>query len=91
MWRTAGIFRSGPDLELAVRQLAFWREYAYREEFRTGAGLELQNMIAVAGAIVRSALARTESRGAHQRADFPQTDDAAWKRHTLISREDISR
>jgi L-aspartate oxidase len=91
MWRTAGVFRTGGDLELAVRQLAFWREYAYREEFTAPAGLELQNMLAVAAAVARSALARTESRGAHQRLDFPATDDAGWRRHTLVNKGDVYR
>jgi L-aspartate oxidase len=89
MWRAAGVFRSGTDLELAVRQLAFWREYAYREAFAAPAGLELQNMLAVAAAITRSALLRTESRGAHQRLDFPAADDAVWKRHTIITRSEV--
>ncbi len=91
MWRTSGVFRTGSDLELAVRQLAFWREYACREEFHSPAGLELQNMLAVAGAIARSALARTESRGAHQRLDCPSADDGNWKRHTVINKGEVYR
>jgi succinate dehydrogenase / fumarate reductase, flavoprotein subunit len=34
---------------------------------------DLRNMLVVAGTVAQSALARTESRGAHQREDFPQT------------------
>ncbi len=89
MWRSAGIFRQGDDLEIAERHLAFWRQYAYRAERHSPAALELQNMLAVAALMVRSALARTESRGAHQRLDFPATDEAAWRRHTVLTREDI--
>jgi len=91
MWRTAGVFRTGTDLELTVRQLAFWQEYACREEFPDPAGLELQNMLAVARAIANSALNRTESRGAHQRQDFPALNDQAWKHHTVITKHDLSR
>lgn len=44
---------------------------------------DLASLRRVAECITRAALARTESRGAHQRADFPQTD-ASWERHQRI-------
>jgi succinate dehydrogenase / fumarate reductase, flavoprotein subunit len=44
---------------------------------------DLRNMREVAGIVARSALAREESRGAHQREDFPDTT-AAWQRHQVI-------
>jgi succinate dehydrogenase / fumarate reductase flavoprotein subunit len=46
--------------------------------------LELKHMLNLAEAIVRGALARTESRGAHYRTDFPKRDDKNWLKHTLI-------
>ncbi|MCA1978602.1 MAG: succinate dehydrogenase flavoprotein subunit [Thiobacillus sp.] len=49
--------------------------------------LELENLMGVARATLVSALARTESRGAHTREDFPARDDEHWLRHTLYSRE----
>jgi succinate dehydrogenase / fumarate reductase flavoprotein subunit len=49
--------------------------------------LELENMMAVARATLVSALARTESRGAHTREDFPARDDDRWLKHTLYTRE----
>jgi L-aspartate oxidase len=89
MWRSAGIYRDSGNLEVAGKHLAFWRQYAYREEARSPAALELQNMLVVADLMVRSALQRTESRGAHQRLDFQETDDQNWKRHQVLTREDL--
>ncbi|MEC8067224.1 MAG: FAD-dependent oxidoreductase [Pseudomonadota bacterium] len=45
--------------------------------------IELGNLIALGEATVRSALARTESRGAHTREEFPDRDDENWMKHTL--------
>ena len=45
--------------------------------------LELDNLIEVAQATMISANARQESRGAHDRSDYPKRDDVQWMRHTL--------
>ncbi len=45
--------------------------------------LELDNLVEVAMATMVSAEARTESRGAHARDDFPERDDDKWLKHTL--------
>ena len=45
--------------------------------------LEIDNLIEVALASLISAEARKESRGAHDRADFPKRDDVNWLKHTL--------
>jgi succinate dehydrogenase / fumarate reductase flavoprotein subunit len=45
--------------------------------------LELDNLIEVARASMVSAEARKESRGAHDRVDYPDRDDANWLKHTL--------
>jgi NADH-dependent fumarate reductase subunit A len=45
--------------------------------------LEIGAMLILAEIVTRSAQARTESRGAHYRSDFPNPDDANWKSHTV--------
>ena len=51
------------------------------------AELELFNLLTVARHIVASAAVREESRGVHLRSDFPERDDAQWRRHVLIQRD----
>jgi succinate dehydrogenase / fumarate reductase flavoprotein subunit len=50
--------------------------------------LELEHLLGLGEAIVASALARKESRGAHSREDFPERDDRNWLKHTLIQKVD---
>jgi succinate dehydrogenase / fumarate reductase, flavoprotein subunit len=45
---------------------------------------ELENMLKAAEATVFAALQRKESRGAHFRSDFPDRDDKAWLKHSLV-------
>ena len=45
---------------------------------------ELGSMLTLAGVVVQAAQARTESRGAHRRADFSQRDDQNWNCHTVV-------
>jgi fumarate reductase flavoprotein subunit len=52
------------------------------------AALELEFMVDVAESVAHGALARTESRGAHQRRDFPRRDDQRFLKHSLAYRTD---
>ena len=91
----AGIYRTHSSLAEAAAKL---RELQERfpsitlddgsRTFNTEltAAVELGFMLDVGEAIVQSALHRTESRGAHQRTDYPKRDDEKFLAHTLIYR-----
>jgi succinate dehydrogenase flavoprotein subunit len=92
----AGIYRSGGSLAEAAGTLHELRERSRRlalddhsRTFNTEltAALELSCMLDVAQAIVACALRREESRGAHQRTDFPNRDDQRFLAHSLIHRD----
>ena len=96
MEQYCGVFRTQDVLDEGVRRV---REIVARLEraglsdcsrvFNTARieALELENLVEVALATVVSAAARTESRGAHSRVDFPLRDDDHWLKHTLYFRE----
>lgn len=94
MWRNVGIERSGDRLAETREIIAFWSRYVMDKTFDPNtlgpagamAGWELQNMLTVCFLITGSALARTESRGAHHRIDHPDRDDQHWKKHLLWKR-----
>ncbi len=91
MWRAAGVMREGGDMAAALEQLRFWQEYVYREEFHSTRGYELMNMLLVSELVMRSAIAREESRGAHFRTDHPHRNDRKFKRSLVISRANIAQ
>jgi fumarate reductase flavoprotein subunit len=88
----AGIYRSGEGLSAACATLAELRR-RYRALELTDKtnvyntdllqALELGSMLECAEAVVQSAAARKESRGAHQRLDFPDRDDRNYLRHSM--------
>ena len=92
---SAGIYRSGASLDNGVQQLRALQERsrAIRIEDRSRtfntermSALELSFMLDVAEAMVNAALRREESRGAHQRTDFPNRDDHRFLAHSLVHR-----
>jgi L-aspartate oxidase len=56
-------------------------------QFSNSEGWELQNMLTVARITIAAAHQRTETRGVHLRTDFPQTDDAHWRRRIALRRD----
>ncbi len=98
MQRHCAVFRDGPllaegsarlgavveawhaDLGITDRSMIFNTDLAE--------ALELDNMLAQAVVSLSSAIARTESRGAHAREDFPKRDDQNWLKHTYCWLDD---
>ena len=87
-----GIFRNGERLQQAVAELQQLlqrsRNIGLRSQARGNnpelvAAYRVQKMLKLALCVSVGALARTESRGAHFREDYPVRDDASWLKRTL--------
>ena len=94
LWENVAIERDCEGLELTLADL---------EEIGAEVGLcpftptslqtidvslcETVNMLNVSWIITKAALVRTESRGAHYRADFPEQDDSDWQRRIIITKD----
>ena len=95
MEESAGIYRNGSSLTQGVEKMRRLQErYAdvaiedHSKTFNTErvAALELAFMLDVAEAMLSAAARRDESRGAHQRTDFPARDDKRFLAHSLAYR-----
>jgi L-aspartate oxidase len=84
MWRDVGVRRDAATLADAAGSLDQWRRYVLTRQFADPTGWELQNMLLAAHLMTDAARQREETRGTHVRTDFPQTDDAHWKRHLTV-------
>ncbi|AAU26626.1 TPA: succinate dehydrogenase flavoprotein subunit [Legionella pneumophila] len=91
-----GVFRTGEVMASGLKRLQALRDrlaHAKLDDksqiFNTERveAMELDNLMATAYATALSAIARTESRGAHSREDYPKRDDANWIKHTLYFEE----
>jgi fumarate reductase flavoprotein subunit len=97
MEQSAGIYRTGESLQKGAHKLRELQERFldvglddHSRTFNTElvAALELGSMLDVAEAMIQCALHRTESRGAHQRSDFPARDDQKFLAHSLVARRE---
>jgi fumarate reductase flavoprotein subunit len=95
MERGCGIYRDRATLIESANKLNELKERVqnlsiedHGRSFNTQitAALELGFMLDIAETMVHCALNREESRGAHQRSDFPKRDDAKYLAHSLVSR-----
>ncbi len=92
MQKDVGPFRTAEGLERALGRITAMRADLPAHKPASGAvydgtladWFDLRSMLAVAENVARSALARTESRGAHQREDYPGMDPA-WQRNLVIA------
>jgi succinate dehydrogenase / fumarate reductase flavoprotein subunit len=92
MMEKVGIYRSQAQMDQAVQTIQNLREtydivrvQDRAKPFNTDLleTIELKNLLDLALVTAVSASARTESRGAHSREDFPERDDGSWLKHTL--------
>lgn len=90
-----GIFRQESDLKRGLEEMAALNEEIKKvkcgggKRYNPGWHLcrDLRNMAIAAEAIGRSALSRKESRGAHSRLDFPDTDEDQGHENTSVWKE----
>jgi succinate dehydrogenase / fumarate reductase, flavoprotein subunit len=92
MFDDVGVFRTQEGLERAAEKVRELRErFKHVRVTDTGKVFnmemlntwELGNMLDLALVTTVAAMARTESRGAHARQDYPQRDDENWLKHSL--------
>ncbi|MEN4006874.1 MAG: fumarate reductase (CoM/CoB) subunit TfrA [Methanobacteriaceae archaeon] len=93
MWKNVGIIRNEKNLKAALKQINELKEMlkdmrvpdvtGYNNDLLDA--LEVTKMLDVAELVTKSALLRRESRGAHYREDYPETDDN-WKRSIVFNK-----
>jgi len=94
MWERVGIVRSGVKLRQALEEIDALSQLALEMSALGGRefnltwqqALDMRNMLTASELIARSALMREDSRGAHYREDFPDTDHGNWLKNIYIAR-----
>ncbi|WP_235107267.1 hypothetical protein [Acaryochloris sp. 'Moss Beach'] len=105
LWNSAGIARSGEQMQRAISQVHQWRQaflssplsqqlnhispgqtVTVNPNIPVRAWAETQNLLDIGYLILKSAHFRTESRGGHYRADYPESQEQ-WQAHTVVEQE----
>ncbi len=88
MWRKVGIIRGKDGLKKALEEIkgigTSLKEVRIRDYRGLMRYLELEHMVLLSEMVCRSALLRTESRGAHYRSDYPDEDNDRWLKNIWI-------
>jgi succinate dehydrogenase/fumarate reductase flavoprotein subunit len=88
MQENAGIIREGIKLRKAIKKIlelekTFYSKHSVLKSYTDYENVvntwEVKSALVVCEAVLRSALMRQESRGAHYRSDFPERDESKWK------------
>lgn len=96
MWTYAGLIRDGEGLKQALSDIESLKATlanvsvplsTMRYNMDWIDALEVQNMVSVAEMVIKAALMRDESRGAHFRKDHPERNDDKWLKHIVIALE----
>jgi L-aspartate oxidase len=87
MWEKVGIVRSRQGLMEALEKLQSAAQTMPSSASRRNC--EARNIHTAALLITRSALARLESRGAHYRTDYPEHEDAKFKKHSIVGEKGV--
>ncbi|HEY2352553.1 MAG TPA: FAD-binding protein [Candidatus Acidoferrum sp.] len=95
MQSLVGIYRTADDLERAMTELQMLKARAAAGSvegsrlFNPGWHLsqDLKSMLLISEAVAKCAMARTESRGAHSRIDYPNLDEAWGRQHNIIVKD----
>lgn len=84
MWRQVGVVRTETGLKEALENVKNWSKILFSKQFDDINAWETQNLLTVARLIVEGALARRETRGAHNRDDCDVFDPAIPAVHSLF-------
>jgi len=88
MWQKVGIIRGKDGLKEALEEIkgigTSLKEVRIRDYRGLMRYLELEHMVLLSEMVCRSALLRTESRGAHYRSDYPDEDNDRWLKNIWI-------